>query len=126
MADDVKRIEPTKARGGRWVTLGAEEYRIPPLGFLAIQDLAEDVASLKDIQGQPTPSQMGVVVRIVHAAMRRNYPALTTEDVGDMLDAENFMAVLEAVLNIAGFQASPAGAPQGEAPAAVGAESTPA
>lgn len=31
--DTVKRVQPTGKRGGEWVTLGEEAYRIPPLGF---------------------------------------------------------------------------------------------
>lgn len=124
MADDaVTRVQPAGKRGGEWVVIGDEAYRIPPLGFRAVQELADDVADLANIGARPTPAQMGTVARIVQAAMARNYPDITTEQVDDMLDLGNYQAVLGAVLHIGGFREGRGG--QGEAAASIGAGSTP-
>ncbi len=122
--DAPTRVQPTGKRGGEWVTLGEEAYRIPPLGFRAVQELADDVASLQTMGARPTPEQMAVVVRIVHAAIVRNYPDMTAPQVDDMLDIGNYQQVLGAVLSIGGFtkgRAEPGEAPQ----APIGAVSTP-
>jgi len=116
------RVPTERSRGGEWVTLGDEQYRIPPLAFRAIQDLGEDIESLKNIVGRPSPQQMGVVGRIVLAAMQRNYPSMTMELLDDMLDIGNYQAVLGAVLSIGGFRKAE-GAP-GEALASIGTSST--
>ena len=113
--DAVVRVPVEKNRGGTWVRLGDEEYRIPALGFGAIQELQDDVAGLAKMGARPTPKQMAAVGLIVHAAMRRNYPSMTLETVGDMLDLGNYQQVLAAVLAIAGFEK--AGAGPGEAAA---------
>lgn len=120
--DTVKRVQPTGKRGGEWVTLGEEAYRIPPLGFRAVQELQDEVQGLASIGQRPTPEQMGTVSRIVHAAMVRNYPDLTVEEVDDMLDLGNYQEVLGAVLSIAGFKK--AGAGPGEPTASVGTQPT--
>lgn len=123
MSDEqATRVKPERNRGGEWVTLGDEQYRIPPLAFRAVIDLQDRVAALAQMGGRPTPDQMDTVADIVHAAMVRNYPALTKEQVGDMLDLGNYQAVLSAVLSIGGFKK--AGAESGEPQASAGTPPT--
>lgn len=125
--ENTTKVPPTGKRGGVWVPIGEEEYRIPPLGFRSIQDLADDVAGLAEMGAKPTAAQMQVVARIVHAAMARNYPALSVDDVHDMLDLGNYQRILDAVLAGAGFvQVVAGGVGPGEAPASIGTASMPA
>jgi len=120
----VTRVQPKGKRGGQWVTIGDEAYRIPPLGFLQIQEFGEDVASLDKIEGnRPSNEQMQTIFRIVHAAMSRNYPDLTVEEVADMIDLGNYTQILIVVLAISGFEKRSA-APQGETAASTGTAST--
>lgn len=114
-----RRVDPEKARGGRWVLIGDEEYRIPPLAFAGIADLMDDVEALRNMGPRPSPEQMVTVAKIVHAGIRRNYPSMTLDDVNDMLDFSNYDAILSAVLNISGFQKT-AVPPSGEVPASTG------
>lgn len=107
--EEVTRIQPAKQRGGIWVTLGLEEYRIPPLGFRAIQDLQDRIGLLKGLSGVPSKEQMDLVVEIVFLAMQRNYPEMTLEGVSDMIDLSNFASVLNAVMNNSGFRSAPSG-----------------
>lgn len=123
---EIVRKEPQGRRGGEWVTLGLDEYRVPPLGFRDLQDLAGDIQALSRIGGHPTLEQMRGVARIAHAAIKRNYPAVTEDEVLDALDLGNYQAVLGAVLKIAGFEQAKPGEPAGlgEAAASSGAAST--
>jgi hypothetical protein len=102
--DTITRIAPTKNKGGEWVQLGLEEYRIPPLGFAAIKDMQANLEVLQGMTGAPTGDQMKVVAEVVHAAMRRNYPDITPEQVLDMLDLGNFQRVFGAVLGMSGYR----------------------
>lgn len=97
--------EPEKRRGGKWVVFGEEQLQVPPLAFGAVVTLQDDVEGLKDLAngGRPTPEQMDVVTKIVHSAVARNYPSISKEEVGEMIDLGNYMEVLDAVLSIAGF-----------------------
>lgn len=120
--DQPVRIEPKGKRGGKWVVLGMEQYRIPALAFGAVSELQDDVEALRDMNGRPKPEHMHIVAKIVHAAMVRNYPDITVEQVGDMLDLGNYSDVLSAVLNISGFTKGPS--QSGEPVASTGAPST--
>lgn len=102
--DKVARIQPTNNRGGMWVRMGMEEYRIPPLGFGAIQELQSRLGALQGMTAMPTPEQVAIVAEVVQMAMRRNYPDITVEKVADMIDLGNFREVFEAVLNMSGYK----------------------
>lgn len=123
MSGDVTRVEPEKNRGGTWINFGTEQYRVPALAFRSIQDLQDRIASMAGAEGVPTAAQMDTVLDVVHAAMRRNYPSLSREEIADMVDLENYQEVLSAVLNMSGFQAKEGGA-SGEAQASTGTAST--
>lgn len=116
------QVPVVKNRGGQWVRFGDEMYRIPPLSFRSLQELAEEVEGLKDMV-RPTAAQMLTIERIVHAALVRNYPDMKLADVSDMMDVGNYEEVLSAALSIAGFTKARAAAP-GEAMASTGANST--
>ncbi len=103
------RVQPVRSRGGVWVVFGDEEYRVPPLNLLAIQDLQGRVETLGAMGAVPTAEQMGVITDVLHAAMARNYPAITREEVGDMLDLGNFAAAMNAALAVSGFEKRAAG-----------------
>lgn len=122
MNEHVKRVEPERNRGGQWVSIGDEQYRIPPLAFRAVQELQDEVSALAQMGARPTPDQMSTVTRIVHSAMSRNYPSITMELIDDMLDLGNYQDVLSAVLSIGGFKT--AGDGSGELPASIGAPPT--
>jgi len=103
------RIQPTGNRGGVWVTMGAEEYRIPPLGFGALKELQSRMSSIQGMTGLPNEEQMSVVAEIVVLAMKRNYPDITLEEVLDKLDLGNFRAVFDAVLASSGYRRAESG-----------------
>lgn len=121
--DAPQKVQPQGKRGGQWITIGTEQYRIPPLAFSAVQELQDEVIGLASMGDRPTPDQMGTVAKIVQSAMARNYPAITTEEVNGMLDLGNYQAVLGAVLAVAGFTKEAADV-SGEAKASTGAPST--
>jgi hypothetical protein len=125
MNDEVllKDVQPERNRGGKWVPFGSERYLVPPLSLLAVQQLADDVESLSTMTNRPTPEQMGVVIGIVHAAMKRNYPSMTPDDLGEMIDLGNWQEVMAAVLMISGYDKK-GDRPSGETVAPTGATST--
>ena len=107
--DVVVRVPPAVNKGGTWVKMGLEEYRIPPLGFRAIQDLQANISILQGMTGMPNEAQMKIVADVVCAAMKRNYPDITTEAVLDMLDLGNFQPVFSAVMGASGYRKAESG-----------------
>lgn len=123
----VVRVEPKRKRGGRWITFGEEAYRVPPLSFNSVIELQDDVESLSNLMGagtKPTSKQRDTVARIVHAALMRNYPEMTKDEVADLLDVGNFQEVINATLAIGGFKEQQGGPGSGEAPASTGTPPT--
>lgn len=102
-AQEPTKVPPEKNRGGRWVSFGDEQYRVPPLNFRAVVDLQDEVEALRGMGSKPNPQQMATMTKIVHAALSRNYPKLTPADVEDMMDIGNYQELLNAVLNVSGF-----------------------
>ena len=121
--DAPQKVQPQGKRGGQWITIGTEQYRIPPLAFAAVQELQDEVRGLAAMGDRPTPDQMGTVAKIVQSAMARNYPTITTDEINGMLDLGNYQAVLGAVLAVAGFTKEAADG-SGEAKASTGTPST--
>lgn len=123
--DPVTRVPPEKNRGGVWVRFGDEEFKVPALGLLGVQELIEDIPKLQGITGVPTREQMNMVAVITQKAMRRNYPNLSVDDVSDMLDMSNFADVLNSVMSVSGFvRAQPGSTAPGETKASTGMSST--
>jgi hypothetical protein len=98
---------------GTQVEMGGEVYTIPPLNFSALQELEDDLGKLHEISGVPTPEQVQRICRIVHAALKRNYPDMTIAEVMDKIDMGNFGATLGAVVRVSGLEREE-GAPAGE------------
>lgn len=128
MSDEgqVRDVPPERSRGGEWVRIGDERYRIPPLALRAIQELKGDVEALQGIRGMPTGEQMNAALRIIHSAITRNYPSLAFETLAEMLDLGNVTDVLAAVMSISGYvvERGKGAAPPGEAMASTGTTST--
>ena len=91
---------PGPDKGGAWVRMGDKQYKVAPLNFKALRELADSVAVLKSVEpgAMPTGQQMAVLVQLAHASLKRNYPDITEDDVADNLDFSNFAAVLGAVM----------------------------
>jgi hypothetical protein len=96
---------PGADKGGVWVRMGDKEYKVAPLNFKALRELAPSIAVLQEVTpgAMPSVEQMGVLVRLTLAALQRNYPATTEDEVADILDFGNFGAVLGAVMGTAGL-----------------------
>jgi hypothetical protein len=47
---------------------------------------------------------VATVIDTAHAALRRNYPDTTREDVADMLGLENMVEVMECVMDVSGLK----------------------
>ena len=97
------------------VTMGGHDWVVPPLTLGQLRRLMPKVRQLTEIGASMGEAQISVLVDIVAAALQRNYPEITTDQVENLLDLGNANAVLNAVLTGSGLK--PDGTPVGEAPA---------
>lgn len=91
---------------GATVSMGGKEWVVPPLSLAQLTVFLPRVQEL-----QIANKQLQALVEIVAAALQRNYPEVTPEQVENILDLGNVSPVLNAILGNFRFpqaQAQPA------------------
>jgi restriction endonuclease Mrr len=107
-SNDVERY------GGVIFAVGKKEWMFAPLSIAAVkrfQKKVNDVTSGKI----PQEEQMDVMLEVIGASLRRNYPDLTQELIEDVvIDSTNMRQLFDTVLVASGFkkQAISAGKPE--------------
>src|SRR5260370_6666171 len=86
------------------IAMGGQEWVVPPLTLGQLRRLMPKVRQLTEIGASMGEAQIGVLVEIVAAALQRNYPDVTTENVENLLDLGNAAVVLNAVLTGSGLK----------------------
>lgn len=117
----VKPAKPDEA-DGEWVKLaGRKEYLLPPLNFKALRAMQGDLVALGSVAdgnaATLTQEKMDTVIKIVHAALVRNYPDIQVSDVEELVDMANFRQVFSVLLGMSGLVRGPAPGKEGSAPA---------
>jgi hypothetical protein len=97
---------------GVTIRMGAREFVVPPMNLKLMRRLLPKINSLRNLDASMDGAQMDVMVEIVHSVLTRNYPALTTDEVEDLLDFRNMQPVLTAIMGVSGLEK-----PEGEAQA---------
>lgn len=99
------QMVPTVDKGGVWVRMGDKSYKVAPLNFKTLREMAPLLTALKAAKdGElPTAAQTDALCSIAHASIRRNYPAITLDEVAENLDFGNFLSVLNAVMGASGL-----------------------
>lgn len=82
--------------------IGGVDYVIPPISLGALQQLQPDIAAFSDsvIDG----NSIQTATTVIHAALKRNYPELTLEEVGEMVDVGNMFELFELVMDVSGLK----------------------
>jgi hypothetical protein len=96
---------------GKEIELGGKNYTVPPLNLTMVEHFQD---KLIGFTGGMDPESVKLVAEVTHAAIIRNYPDMTLEEIKDVLDLGNMVEVFQAVLQVSGFIAR---TDQGEAPA---------
>ena len=89
---------------GVTITMGGQEWTVPPLTLGQLRLLMPKVRELSDVNTQMGESQIGILVEIVSVALQRNYPGITADTVESLLDLGNAAPVLSAVLTGSGLR----------------------
>lgn len=107
---------------GLALTLGDRDLVVPPLNFRAMQQL---LPRIEKFTGGIDTESLDLVVDAAHAALTRNYPDLTRDDVIDMLDLDNMGQVMDAVMDVSGLRRKTQEAKAADADPLTGTGSTP-
>lgn len=100
---------------GITLILGGQPYIVPPLPLGALEDLQD---GLENFTGGTDIKSIKTVIDTLHAALLRNYPDLTREQVRGMVGLESMVEVMQAVMDISGLRRKEieAGEPEPVAP----------
>lgn len=90
----------TKFKGIK-LNLQGQDFVVPPLNFRSLQEMQARIASFT---GGVDPESISLVVDAAHAALSRNYPDLSKDAVIDLLDLENMLSIMEAVMDVSGLK----------------------
>jgi hypothetical protein len=89
---------------GTVITLGGQDYVCPPLNLKNCRLLSEELDSLQRVRGILKPEDVDTVCKIALAALQRNYPSMTLEEVEEKIDLGNFSSVILSVLKTSGVE----------------------
>lgn len=109
---------------------GGRVFIVPPLSLGALQFMQDRLAALPTLNSID-PVAVKTMIEAAHLALRRNYPAITPEEVAELVDIGNVGEVYECLLDAAGVKrkAQAAERAQGNAAAksqSAGTDSSPA
>lgn len=96
-------IAPPEGYEGVQITLGKSIYVAPPLTLKALRMLMPKIAALSD-PATTREASFDILAELVHTTLKRNYPALTQDDVEDGLDMKNVTDVMSAILETSGLK----------------------
>lgn len=82
--------------------LDGREYVVPPVTIGALMQVQERLEAMT--ANLMSPENLDTVMTIAHAALKRNYPELTREQLLDMLDVGNVKDVFDAVVDAGGLR----------------------
>lgn len=86
-------------------TLGGRNFTVPPLTIGQIKRLAESLAAIS-AAGDNYVQLEGDVVKVIHAALSRNYEDLTLATVQELLDASppfELAQMVDTIKKVTGF-----------------------
>jgi hypothetical protein len=113
------------------INLGGTPYIVPGLSLGQLKRFKETMKQIDAIAAANSASDIpdsvvDDICTVIHAALLRNYPDLTAEQLMGFLDTNNMREILPAVMGVSGLKKVRAPSAQKETPIPTGAGSTPA
>lgn len=90
---------------------GTETLIVPPLSLGALEQLQDRLTDMREDIADP--EYIGTVIDALHAALQRNYPDITREQVADLVDLSNMQEVMACAMDVAGLKRKALEAGQG-------------
>ena len=84
------------------LTFGDRKLVVPPIALGALEQLQQRISQFTgDVRDA---GQIATVIDAAFASLKRNYPEITREEVGDMVDVGNMAEVFESVMDVSGMR----------------------
>jgi hypothetical protein len=91
------------------VNFGGAVYTVPPLTLGALEGLQKGLQALSASAGTLEPQHIATVLDATYLALKRNYPEITREAVGELVDFGNMHEVLAAITDVSGIRRKQSG-----------------
>ena len=95
--------ETAKLISGVPVDLAGTIYIVPALNLRQVQAYEKDLDNLNSVDGRPNASQLDSMVSVMHAALSRNYPDFTKEQVAEFVDLQNMQQLIMVIMGVSGL-----------------------
>ena len=83
------------------ITLGDKDYVVPPLNLGTLEIMQE---RLEQFRGGADKESIATVLDASFAALKRNYPDITREQVAEIVGLENMIELMQAIMDISGMR----------------------
>jgi len=99
--------ESVKVKGIE-LELGDRKLVVPPLNFKALQSFKERLQGFEATAQSVSSVDMGLVIDVLHSALRRNYPddspsAVSRDFLEEWVDVGNMMDLMQATMDVGGL-----------------------
>ena len=84
------------------LTLGGEKYILPPLSINSLIQIKPRIDAFMNSADPTDLESLNTVVDAAAAALLRNYPEMTTDEIGNLIDLGNMQDVLRSVMDVSG------------------------
>jgi hypothetical protein len=85
------------------VSMGGRKWTVPPLNLKQIKKFEPILKGLGNLDAGNVLAQSDGMLDVIHAAVARNYPEVTHEELEEMLDLGNLLPVVQAVMGVSGL-----------------------
>jgi len=86
------------------VTLGGTRYTVPPLSLKQVRLLTPILESFRTVTVDNfDANSLDALMTVIHAALSRNYPNISRDDLEELVDMGNAGALMAAVLGASGL-----------------------
>jgi len=102
------------------VEMGGDTYIVPPLTLGRLDYFRERINAAQAGGNVLDAATQRLAVEVVHAALVRNYPALTVDDVAELVDLACMAEAFQATLDVSGVMRKAKEAASGEPMGATG------
>ncbi|MEI8326211.1 MAG: hypothetical protein WCH44_12770 [Betaproteobacteria bacterium] len=82
---------------------GGRVYTVAALPIVALMRLQSRLTNLST-DNALSPESVDTILQATHAALKRNYPDITLDQVGELVDVANMLEVISLVLDVGGFK----------------------
>lgn len=100
MSDTTQAAAGRGLRGQAVTLADGQQYVVPSFNFAQLEQFEAQLATLPPPIAGMKPEQRDTLLTIFHAALVRNYPAVTKDQLGELIDLEAAMDLYLAIFSV--------------------------